>query len=88
VSIAVPTIGYQWDTLVRSDHRGHRLGLLMKLANLRQVRERSPQTRFLNTWNAESNAPMVSVNERLGFVVVEAWEEWQLHLGDQVAALA
>ena len=80
VNLAAPAVGYQWDTLVRRDHRGHRLGLLMKLANLRQLRAQSPQTRYLNTWNAVSNTPMVSVNEALGYRPVEAWEEWQLHL--------
>ena len=80
VNQSLPAVAYQWDTLVRDGHRGHRLGLLMKQANLEQLRSLSPQTRFVNTWNATSNAPMVDVNEALGFRPVEVMEEWQLRL--------
>jgi GNAT superfamily N-acetyltransferase len=74
------TVGYQWDTIVRSDHRGHRLGLLLKLANIEQVRRELPAVRYLNTWNADENAHMVAINEQLGFRVMEGWSEWQLDL--------
>jgi GNAT superfamily N-acetyltransferase len=80
VSVVRPEVGYQWDTIVRSDHRGHRLGLLLKLTNLRQLREVMPATRYVNTWNADTNAPMVAVNDALGFRAVETMQEWQLHL--------
>jgi GNAT superfamily N-acetyltransferase len=80
VSTVRPEVGYQWDTIVSREHRGHSLGLLVKLANLRLLREVSPQTRYLNTWNAEDNAPMVAVNDALGFRPVEVMQEWQLEL--------
>jgi GNAT superfamily N-acetyltransferase len=80
VSTVQPQVGYQWDTIVTRDHRGHRLGLLMKLANLRLLREVSPTTRYVNTWNADDNAPMVAVNDALGFRPVEVMQEWQLSL--------
>jgi GNAT superfamily N-acetyltransferase len=80
VSVVRPEVGYQWDTIVRADHRGHRLGLLMKAANLRALREHSPKTRHVNTWNAESNTAMVAVNDALGYRAVEVMEEWQLQL--------
>jgi len=54
------------------------LGLLLKAHNHRLVREGSPGTRWINTWNAESNPWMVAVNEALGFVPMEYWTEWQL----------
>jgi hypothetical protein len=73
-------LGYQWDTIVSREHRGHRLGLLVKLANLRLLREVSPKTRYLNTWNADDNAPMVAVNDALGYRPVEVTQEWQLEL--------
>jgi GNAT superfamily N-acetyltransferase len=83
-SLGVPsgggTVGYQWDTIVRADHRGHRLGLLVKLAIIEQLRRELPEVRYLNTWNADENAHMVSVNEQLGFQVMEGWSEWQLDL--------
>jgi GNAT superfamily N-acetyltransferase len=74
------TVGYQWDTVVRSEHRGHRLGLLLKIANLRQLRALHPEVRYLNTWNADENSYMVAVNVALGFEVMEHWSEWQLDL--------
>jgi GNAT superfamily N-acetyltransferase len=74
------TVGYQWDTIVHADHRGHRLGLLLKLANLAELRRQLPEVRYLNTWNADDNAHMVAVNELLGFKTMEGWSEWQLDL--------
>jgi GNAT superfamily N-acetyltransferase len=80
VSRFAPTVGYQWDTIVRADHRGHRLGLLMKAANLRLLAESSPVTRWVNTWNAASNAYMISINETIGWRPAERWTEWQRDL--------
>lgn len=69
-----PGRAYQWGTLVHGDHRGHRLGLALKVAALRLLQSSEdpagPVDHVL-TWNAESNAHMVGVNERLGFVPVE-----------------
>jgi GNAT superfamily N-acetyltransferase len=81
--IGVPTgssVGYQWDTIVRVDHRGHRLGVLLKIANLHQIRTELPDVRYINTWNAESNTHMIAVNDALGFRLMEGWSEWQLDL--------
>ena len=71
---------YQWDTIVAGAHRGHRLGLLTKTANLQLLRQAQPEVRWINTWNAESNAHMVGINERLGFQPMERWFDWQLDL--------
>ncbi|NLE97100.1 MAG: GNAT family N-acetyltransferase [Propionibacterium sp.] len=57
----------QWDTVVLPEHRGHRLGMLVKAANLIQVREAEPSATAVLTWNAEENRYMLSVNESLGF---------------------
>lgn len=80
VNASQPEVGYQWDTIVDPDHRGHGLGLVIKSHNLRLLRERLPATRWVNTWNAESNAHMVAVNDALGFHPVGRWAEWQLDL--------
>jgi hypothetical protein len=61
-----PARAYQWETLVSADHRGHRLGALVKLAALQELSARSPGTRFITTWNAQENAPMIAVNDLLG----------------------
>ncbi|HWB67303.1 MAG TPA: GNAT family N-acetyltransferase, partial [Mycobacteriales bacterium] len=73
-------VGYQWDTLVAPEHRGHRLGLLVKAANLQAIRALSPAPRVLNTWNAAVNRHMIAINEALGFRPVDVWTEWQLEL--------
>ncbi len=72
---------YQWGTLVRSDHRGHRLGLAVKVANLRLLQETHPEVTTVVTYNADVNAPMVAVNEQLGFRPVQWMGELQKRIG-------
>ena len=66
VARAAPQRAYQWETLVSQAHRGHRLGLLLKLTALTELAARSPETAFISTWNAQENAPMIAVNDALG----------------------
>lgn len=61
---------HQWGTLVHPDHRGHRLGAALKVANLRNLQDAQPGIRRVVTTNAETNAWMVAINDRLGFVPV------------------
>ncbi|WP_112139414.1 GNAT family N-acetyltransferase [Glycomyces dulcitolivorans] len=70
--------GLQGITIVDPAHRGHRLGLLLKLANLRRLREHSPTTRWIWTDNADVNAPMIAINELMGYETVDAGAEYQL----------
>ena len=49
------------------DHRGHRLGAALKVANLKALMERQPELPRVVTTNAETNAWMVAINDRLGF---------------------
>lgn len=72
-----PDVIYQNDTLVLPEHRGHRLGLALKVANLRAVQAAYPDRRLAHTWNAEDNGPMVAVNDAMGFRPVERIGEWQ-----------
>lgn len=75
-----PGRAYQWGTLVRRADRGHRLGLAVKTANHRLLqRERADITR-VTTFNAEVNAHMIDVNDRLGFVPVARLAEFQKRL--------
>ena len=73
----LPETAYQDGTLVVPEHRGRRLGALVKLAALRELSAASPGTRRISTWNAESNRPMVAVNEALGYRVVDRMTAWQ-----------
>jgi GNAT superfamily N-acetyltransferase len=78
VNIDVPRVAYQWDTIVRPDHRGHRLGLLMKLANLDLLRRTINGVEIINTWNAAVNEHMISVNELIGFRPADVEWAWEL----------
>ncbi len=73
-----PTHAWQWDTIVDPVHRGHRLGTLIKCANLRFVMANEPALRTISTWNAVSNGPMIAVNEAMGFRLWDHWCEWQV----------
>ena len=72
-----PSRGSQWDTLVLTEHRGHRLGLALKVANLRALQAAHPEVTRIDTWNAEENGPMVAVNEELGYRIFEYNQGWQ-----------
>lgn len=65
-----PHIAEQADTAVARNHRGHRLGALVKTGMLLWMREAEPALTQLDTWNAESNAHMIGINEQLGYHVV------------------
>ncbi|HEY1176125.1 MAG TPA: GNAT family N-acetyltransferase [Phytomonospora sp.] len=75
---SAPHYGMQGITMVRADHRGHRLGMVLKTENLRQVREVAPDMEVVDTGNANDNAPMLAVNEALGFRGLQAGTYWQV----------
>lgn len=60
-------IAYQYDTLVVGAHRGHGLGMLVKLANLVRLAEIAPERTVVYTWNADENKHMLAINVALGF---------------------
>ena len=63
---SAPQRAYQWETLVLREHRGHRLGMLLKLTALQELAARQPQAQFISTWNARENDHMIAVNDALG----------------------
>ncbi len=65
-----PQYAEQHDTSVVAEHRGHRLGALLKTDMVRWLGETQPQLAEIDTWNAESNSFMIDVNEALGYRVV------------------
>ncbi|WP_028049271.1 GNAT family N-acetyltransferase [Cellulomonas sp. URHD0024] len=71
---------HQNDTLVVKEHRGHRLGMLVKAANLQRLAAERPAVRRVGTWNAEENAYMLAINVTLGFRPAGGSGEWQLKL--------
>lgn len=71
-----PERARQAGTLVLREHRGHRLGALVKAAVLREALRDFPVVRRISTYNSESNLPMVAVNEALGFRPAGALSSW------------
>jgi GNAT superfamily N-acetyltransferase len=67
----------QDDTLVLREHRGHRLGMLLKAANLRQLALQFPDQTAVTTFNAEENRYMLDVNEQLGFTPIGYEGAWR-----------
>lgn len=70
-------IAYQSDTLVVRAHRGHRLGMLVKLANLVRLAEVAPERTAVFTWNADENEHMLAINIALGFTPCGLSASWQ-----------
>jgi GNAT superfamily N-acetyltransferase len=69
--IRVPSIVRQQLTAVARPWRGRGVGRALKAAMLRQVHQTHPEATVIGTNNAEVNAPILSINARVGFKV--AW---------------
>jgi GNAT superfamily N-acetyltransferase len=67
----------QQDTIVLREHRGHRLGMLLKSANLALLEAEAPGHPSIITFNAEENRHMLDVNEALGFVPMGYEGAWK-----------
>ncbi|MBE0008754.1 GNAT family N-acetyltransferase [Arthrobacter sp. AET 35A] len=79
---AKPEVVSQDDTLVLRAHRGRRLGMWLKAANLLDVPAVWPNAQRVYTWNAEENAHMLAVNVQMGFVPAGYTAAWQKKPGD------
>lgn len=75
-----PDAAFQDSTLVLREHRGHRLGMLVKLANVRAVQAAFPSAQRIHTWNAEENEHMLAINVAMGFRPAGISAIWQKHL--------
>lgn len=78
---AHPGIAHQWETLVLAGHRGHGLGMLMKVANHAAVAESWPQVERLVTGNALENGHMLAINVALGYEPYAANGFWEMRRG-------
>jgi GNAT superfamily N-acetyltransferase len=77
---AAQNFAFQQVTAVRSVHRGHRLGLLVKVAMLDLLAEAVPDVDRIPTDNAGSNEYMIAINARLGYEITGVTRDWEFDL--------
>ena len=75
-----PEVGGQGDTAVARQHRGHRLGLLLKIDMMHWLAEVQPQLKIIQTWNNADNTFMINVNEALGYRLSRIFNMYELRL--------
>ncbi|MGC5617589.1 GNAT family N-acetyltransferase [Georgenia sp. Z1491] len=68
---------WQDETLVMKEHRGRRLGTVVKLVNQLALLERFPDVERIHTWNAAENRHMLDVNHAVGFELASLSGAWQ-----------
>jgi GNAT superfamily N-acetyltransferase len=71
-----PRVAHIGVTMVLPGHRGHRLGLAVKLASHRALRAGVPECELVVTSNADVNAHMNAINEALGYRQLETLLEY------------
>lgn len=54
-------------TGVKQEYRGRGLGKWLKSEMLLRLKQRYPDIRFVDTGNADTNAPMLAINHQMGF---------------------
>jgi GNAT superfamily N-acetyltransferase len=74
---------FQGATAVDGKHRGHALGRQLKAAMFLRIVRELPDAKYIRTFNADSNEPMLAVNRAMGFVPFIAGVRWTLDLENQ-----
>jgi GNAT superfamily N-acetyltransferase len=82
-----PAVACQILTAIARPWRGRGLARAIKAAILRQIRAANPDAREVRTFNAESNAPILAVNRRLGFTVLRRHVDYQITRAEMDARL-
>lgn len=75
-----PTFARQGMTAVKKDCRGAGIGKLLKAVMLRFIKDNHPEIVKISTGNNDLNAPIVAINEKLGFTRGVCWTNYELDL--------
>ncbi|HUP87643.1 MAG TPA: GNAT family N-acetyltransferase [Acidimicrobiales bacterium] len=73
-----PEAAWQEATAVDPTHRDKGLGRWLKASNCLRLLDEKPDVRYVDTWNAYSNAPMLGINIAMGFEVIKSFSEYQI----------
>jgi GNAT superfamily N-acetyltransferase len=77
-----PTRAGQGDTAVARNHRGHKLGMLLKIEMMHWIAEEHPEVEIIETWNNADNRYMIDVNEAIGYRLSRVFDMYELTLQD------
>lgn len=78
----VDTMGHVGLTGVLPKYQGRGLGKYLKALMSYDLRDNYPKVVFVDTENAESNAPMLSINERMNFKPHKNWLAYKVAVED------
>jgi GNAT superfamily N-acetyltransferase len=78
-----PMLLNQGFTAVDAAYRNKGLGRWLKAAMMQKILEERQEVEFIRTRNANSNAPMLKINNEMGFKPYNALTAWQVNI-DQV----
>jgi mycothiol synthase len=73
-----PEIANQADTAVLEEYKNRGLGRWLKAAMLEKLLEEHPEVTIVRTGNAQSNKPMLNINNELGFRSAVSAINWQV----------
>lgn len=68
---------FQHDTGVDTNHRNKGLGRWLKAEMITRIARDFPEVSRIDTWNAGSNAPMLGINDEMGFKLALLSHSWQ-----------
>jgi mycothiol synthase len=79
---------FQHDTGVDPNHRNKGLGRWLKAEMIKRIARDYPEVTRIDTWNAGSNAPMLGINDEMGFRIALVSHSWQAGFEDIRRAMA
>lgn len=82
-----PATVFQQNTGIDPSHRGLGLAKWVKAVMLERTRHQRPEAVRVRTENASSNAPILAINDALGFKIISTRTEWQADVRDLLREL-